>query len=164
MQDRQRHAAHYNPAAMAHAAIDMHTHILPPGWEDWAKRYGVSGWPSCRLHDACNATIYLGDKEFRRIDERSFSPARRIADMDAERIGLQLLSPVPVMLCYWGPPEATDAFARMQNDFIAGVVQKHPGRFAAPRPRPRRPPMTGASSMTMARNRSGRRAAARKFR
>jgi aminocarboxymuconate-semialdehyde decarboxylase len=34
------------------------------------------------------------------------------------------------MLCYWGPPQATDAFARMQNDFIAGVVQRHPDRFA----------------------------------
>ncbi len=115
---------------MAHAAIDIHTHILPPGWEDWAKRYGVSGWPSLKLHDACNATIFLGEKEFRKIDERSFAPARRIADMGAERIGLQLLSPVPVMLCYWGSPEATDAFARMQNDFIAGVVREHPGRFA----------------------------------
>jgi len=115
---------------VTHAAIDIHTHILPPGWDDWARRFGVSGWPSCRLHDACNATIYLGEKEFRRVDERSFLPARRIADMEAERIGLQLISPVPVMLCYWGPPQATDAFARMQNDFIAGVVQRHPDRFA----------------------------------
>jgi aminocarboxymuconate-semialdehyde decarboxylase len=115
---------------MPHAAIDIHTHILPPGWEDWARRYGVSGWPSLKLDDPCNATIYLGEKEFRRIDERSFSPARRIADMDAERVGLQLISPVPVMFCYWGPAAATDAFARMQNDFIAGVVQQHPGRFA----------------------------------
>lgn len=114
---------------MPHPTIDIHTHILPPGWDDWAKRYGVSGWPSCRLHDACNATIYLGEKEFRKIDERSYSPARRIADMDAESIGLQMISPVPVMLCYWGAAGATDAFARMQNDFIAGVVQKHPGRF-----------------------------------
>lgn len=89
----------------------------------------MSGWPSCRLHDACNATLYLGEKEFRKLDERSYSPARRIADMDAESIGLQMISPVPVMLCYWGAAEATDAFARMQNDFIAGVVQRHPGRF-----------------------------------
>ena len=115
---------------MSHAAIDIHTHILPPGWEDWARRYGVSGWPSLKLHDPCNATIYLGEKEYRRIDERSFSPARRIADMDAERVALQLISPVPVMFCYWGPAAATDAFARMQNDFIAEVVHKHPGRFA----------------------------------
>jgi hypothetical protein len=34
---------------MSHAAIDIHTHILPPGWEDWARRYGVSGWPSLKL-------------------------------------------------------------------------------------------------------------------
>lgn len=115
---------------MPHAAIDIHTHILPPGWDDWARRYGVSGWPSFKLNDPCNATIYLGEKEFRRIDERSFAPARRIADMAAERIGMQLISPVPVMLCYWGPAEATDAFARMQNNFIASVVQEHPRRFA----------------------------------
>lgn len=114
---------------MTHAAIDIHTHILPPGWDDWAQRFGVQGWPSCRLHDGCNATIYLGEKEFRRVDERAFLPARRIADMQAERIGLQMISPVPVMLCYWGPPQATDAFARMQNDFIAGVVREHPDRF-----------------------------------
>jgi len=114
---------------VTHAAIDIHTHILPPSWDDWAQRFGVSGWPSCKLHDACNATIYLGEKAFRKVDERSFQPARRIADMDAERIGLQMISPVPVMLCYWGPAQATDAFARMQNDFIAGVVQKHPARF-----------------------------------
>lgn len=55
---------------MTHAAIDIHTHILPPGWDDWAQRFGVTGWPACRLHDACNATIYLGEKEFRRVDER----------------------------------------------------------------------------------------------
>ena len=77
---------------MAHAAIDMHTHILPPGWEDWAGRYGVSGWPSLKLHDPCNATIYLGEKEYRRIDERSFSPARRIADTVRQ---LQAVSSVP---------------------------------------------------------------------
>jgi hypothetical protein len=28
---------------MPHAAIDIHAHVLPPGWEDWAARYGVSG-------------------------------------------------------------------------------------------------------------------------
>ena len=27
---------------MTHAAIDIHTHILPPSWDDWAQRFGVS--------------------------------------------------------------------------------------------------------------------------
>src|SRR3546814_20759340 len=49
--------------------------------------------------------------------------------MDAEGISRQLLSPVPIMLCYWGPAEATAAFASMQNAFIAEVVAQHPERF-----------------------------------
>lgn len=110
-------------------AIDVHTHILPPGWEDFAGRFGVSGWPSLRLHNSCEATIMLGEREFRKVTDQCFAPVRRIADMDIEKVGKQLLSPVPITLCYWGPAEATAAFARVQNDFIADVVARHPGRF-----------------------------------
>jgi aminocarboxymuconate-semialdehyde decarboxylase len=115
----------------AHAAIDVHTHILPPGWEDYGARFGVGDWPSLMMHDACSATIMLGAREFRKITEQTFAPARRIADMNATRIGRQLISPVPIMMCYWGPAEATAAFARMQNDFIAQCVERHPDSFLA---------------------------------
>lgn len=112
-----------------HQAIDIHTHILPPGWEDYAARYGVQGFPSLRLDDACNATILLGAKEFRRVTDQCFAPLKRIEDMDRESVGRQLLSPVPITLCYWAPAEATAAFASMQNEYIASVVAKHPQRF-----------------------------------
>jgi hypothetical protein len=26
-------------------AIDLHTHLIPPGWEDWAVRFGGERWP-----------------------------------------------------------------------------------------------------------------------
>lgn len=109
--------------------IDVHTHIIPPGWEDFAARFGVADWPSLRRHDNCQATIMLGEREFRRVTDQCYAPLRRIADMEGEQIGKQLVSPVPVMLCYWGPAEATAAFARMQNDFIADVVARYPQRF-----------------------------------
>src|SRR3546814_8030270 len=70
-----------------------------------------------------------GDRAFRNVTDQCFAPVRRIADMDAEGISRQLLSPVPIMLCYWGPAEATAAFASMQNAFIAEVVAQHPERF-----------------------------------
>jgi aminocarboxymuconate-semialdehyde decarboxylase len=112
-----------------HNAIDVHTHILPPAWEDYGARFGVADWPSLAMHDSCNATIMLGAKEFRKVTDQCFAPARRIADMDATRIGRQLISPIPIMMCYWGPVEATAAFARMQNDYIAQCVERHPERF-----------------------------------
>lgn len=117
------------PVTEAHRSIDIHTHIMAPGWEDFGARVGIDDWPSVRRHDTCNATIMLGSREFRRVTDQCFVPERRIVDMDQERIGRQLLSPIPITLCYWGPAETTDAFARMQNDFIAAAVAKHPQRF-----------------------------------
>lgn len=110
-------------------AIDIHTHVMPPGWEDFAARFGIAGWPWIKKHSSCSAVIMLGDREFRRVTDQCFAPVRRLADMDRDRIGRQLLSPIPVLFCYWGPPEATAEFARRQNDYIAETVSAHPRRF-----------------------------------
>lgn len=115
----------------AHRAVDIHTHIMAPGWEDYGARFGIPDWPSVRMHDSCNATIMLGEREFRKVTDQCFSPLRRLADMDRERVGRQLISPIPITMCYWGPAEGTAAFARMQNDFIAEAVARHPERFIA---------------------------------
>ncbi|HET7597480.1 MAG TPA: amidohydrolase family protein [Burkholderiales bacterium] len=112
-------------------AIDVHTHIMPPDWEDFAARFGIAGWPWVQKHSACSAAIMLGDREFRRVTDQCFAPVRRIADMDQDRIARQLLSPIPVLFCYWGSAEATAAFAQRQNDFIAETVSAHPHRFIA---------------------------------
>jgi aminocarboxymuconate-semialdehyde decarboxylase len=111
--------------------IDVHTHIMPPGWEDFASRFGIAGWPWVRRHSSCSATIMLGEREFRHVTAQCFAPLRRTADMDCEGIGKQLLSPIPVLFCYWGSPQATADFARMQNDFIAQTVATQPDRFLA---------------------------------
>src|SRR4029079_13824837 len=84
----------------ASTAIDVHTHIIPPGWEDFAGRFGVAGWPSLRRHSNCEATIMLGEREFRKVTDQCFTPVRRIGDMDTEQVAKQLISPVPIMLCY----------------------------------------------------------------
>jgi aminocarboxymuconate-semialdehyde decarboxylase len=112
-------------------ALDVHTHIMPPRWEDLASRFGIPGWPWVKQHSSCSAVVMLGDREFRHVTDQCFSPVRRIADMETEGIGRQLLSPIPVLFCYWGSPEATAEFARVQNDFIAATVAKYPDRFLA---------------------------------
>jgi aminocarboxymuconate-semialdehyde decarboxylase len=111
--------------------IDVHTHIMPPRWEDFASRFGIAGWPWVKQHSTCSATIMLGEREFRHVTSRCFAPVRRIADMDSEGIGRQLLSPIPVLFCYWGSPQATAEFAHVQNDYIAQTVAAQPDRFLA---------------------------------
>jgi aminocarboxymuconate-semialdehyde decarboxylase len=109
--------------------IDVHTHIVPEGWQDWAARFGGDRWPSLVRHDACRATIMTGVQFFRDIDDRSWSPERRLQDMDRLGIDRQALSPPPVMFCYWADARANQAFARLQNDNVAAVVARHPTRF-----------------------------------
>jgi len=109
--------------------IDLHTHVVPEGWEDWAARFGGAPWPRLVRKDACRATIMTGDTFFRDIDDRSWSPARRIEDMDRLGIDRQALSPPPVMFCYWADARANAAFARLQNENVAAVAARHPARF-----------------------------------
>jgi len=66
--------------------IDLHTHVVPPRWEDFAARYGGGKWPRLEMKDSCHATIMTGSQFFRAIDDRSWSPERRIEDMD--RLGI----------------------------------------------------------------------------
>jgi aminocarboxymuconate-semialdehyde decarboxylase len=99
--------------------VDLHTHVVPPRWDDWAARFGGGKWPRLVAKDACHATIMTGDQFFRDIDDRSWEPARRLEDMDRLGIDVQVLSPPPVMFCYWaeakvrrhghGPPSRSRA-------------------------------------------------------
>ena len=110
-------------------AIDVHTHLIPPGWEDWATKFGGERWPRLVEHDACRATIMTGEQFFRDVDDRSWNPERRLEDMDRLGIAMQALSPPPVMFCYWADAGAAEAFARMQNENVAAVTARHPARF-----------------------------------
>jgi aminocarboxymuconate-semialdehyde decarboxylase len=110
--------------------IDMHTHFVPRDLPDWAERHGPGRWPRLLPQDDGGVRMLLGDAPFQPLDERFWSPARRIADMDRLGIDMQVLSPIPVMTCYWAEAKANQAFARLLNESIAAVVAAHPARFA----------------------------------
>jgi aminocarboxymuconate-semialdehyde decarboxylase len=111
-------------------SIDVHTHILPAGWEDYAARFGGDRWPRL-VGDPTSARcqLYVGAAFNRNLGPESFDPIRRIVDMDARGIGRQLLSPAPPLFCYWAPGSAAAEWCRMVNDTIAEAVSRHPDRF-----------------------------------
>ena len=79
-------------------AIDIHTHVLPPKWQDWGEKYGGERWVRLENLDAGSANMMIGDRVFRKVSDQCWSPERRMEDMDALGIDIQVISPVPVML------------------------------------------------------------------
>lgn len=110
-------------------AIDVHTHILPPRWEDLAARFGGSRWPRLVREAGGGCSLYLGETFNRTLTPSALDPAARLADMDRLGIERQVLSPPPPLFCYWADGAAAAEFCRIQNDAIAAAVAAHPARF-----------------------------------
>ncbi len=111
-------------------AIDVHTHILPSGWEDFAARFGGDRWPRLVGNPtAARCQLFIGQTLNRNLGPESFDPARRLEDMDRRGIARQVLSPAPPLFCYWAPGPAAAEWCRMVNDAIGDTVSRHPHRF-----------------------------------
>jgi aminocarboxymuconate-semialdehyde decarboxylase len=108
--------------------IDFHTHYLTRAAEGFAAP--SPSWPRLEVgEDGCGRLTRNG-VAFRDVDARNWDADRRIADMDAAEIDLQVLSPLPATFAYDFDAAVTARFARLQNDAIAGVVRARPDRFA----------------------------------
>src|SRR5919198_2893791 len=98
------------------AVVDVHTHFVPHGWPDLG-----DGMPRLRIESERDATIMLGTVEFRRITAHCWDASQRLADMDADGVDVQVLSPTPVFFSYDGPPDKAGRIARVFNDFALEV-------------------------------------------
>ncbi|WP_158914734.1 amidohydrolase family protein [Caulobacter sp. S45] len=110
--------------------IDFHTHIIPPpGTMDWTARFGPGRWPSLTAEPDGMATLRMGDEVVMKIDDRFWSPERRLVDMDKQGVDMQVLSPIPLLSGYLLPAGPNQEIARFLNSFIADVVKAQPDRF-----------------------------------
>ena len=53
----------------------------------------------------------------------------RLADMDAQGVDVQVLSPSPTQYYYWAEPDRARELVRVQNEHIAELCGQHPRRF-----------------------------------
>lgn len=105
--------------------IDVHTHVVPPGWPD----LGAPGDPWLRRESVTEATIMLGDREFRRVSDACWNADTRLADMDADGIDAQVVLPTPVFFGYDREPADGARVAAVFNDLALEIAAQAPDRL-----------------------------------
>ena len=118
---------------MKHPAIDIHTHVEFAGTFDILKkrysedeifnRFVVSA--TGRRSAELNRGIVAGIRDALR------DPRKKIEDMDAQGIGLAVLSSTPFAFFYEVEDDLSVELARFQNDQLSEMVKRYPDRFAA---------------------------------
>jgi aminocarboxymuconate-semialdehyde decarboxylase len=110
--------------------IDIHSHSVPCGWPDLAEETGTTGpWPWLQITSERDALIMIGDSEFRAIDERCWNASVRLADMDADGVDVQVVSPTPVFFSYHRSPAESERIARIFNDLAAEMCAEAPDQL-----------------------------------
>lgn len=99
-----------------HPVVDVHTHLVAKGWPDLAGECGGEGWPWLRMDSERDAMLMLGDAEFRAVGSPCWDIDERLADMDADGIDVQVVSPTPVFFNYDRPADQAVKVARIFND------------------------------------------------
>jgi aminocarboxymuconate-semialdehyde decarboxylase len=108
--------------------IDIHCHFVPQGFPGAPAGAAQQG-PCLRHREDGTATLMMGDKPFRKLDNRSWDVERRLSDMDDDGVSIQGLSPMPELLSYWLEATATQTLCRYVNASTAEIVTRRPDRF-----------------------------------
>ncbi|WP_067903029.1 amidohydrolase family protein [Nocardia vaccinii] len=116
--------------ALPAGLIDVHTHALDPEIPDLNGHF-PGDWPRVTRLDNSRARVTIGDRPYRDVDDRCWSIPRRLADMDADGVAVQVLSPMPATLLHGNDAAGARILAAAQNDFLAELCKQAPGRIQA---------------------------------
>ncbi len=105
-------------------AIDIHTHFVPRGWPELG-----AGQPWLRVDSERDATIMVGSAEFRRVDSTCWDAEARLADMDADGVDIQVVSPTPMFFSYETSSRQAERAARIFNDLALEICAPGGGRL-----------------------------------
>ncbi|OXR41250.1 hypothetical protein B7C42_06648 [Nocardia cerradoensis] len=112
------------------AGVDTHAHYYGLDLTERLPGLRDPRWPTLHRDARDGGSIMLGDRLFRKVRSVLWDIDERIGELDAANIGVQLISPVPVMLAYWADQTVGVACARATNDSIAAAVARSGGRLA----------------------------------
>lgn len=112
------------------AVIDVHAHVILPEVEQ-----AVAGRPGLEAHreldarrNGAESLAVSGRMVGACIDALTRVPVR-LADMDAQGVDVQIVSPSPSHYHYWAEPDLAERVARIANEGTAAHCAQAPGRL-----------------------------------
>lgn len=112
-------------------AIDVHTHMVPARFPDYVGHRVPSGWPSMAPAHACHCHVMIDGAVYRTVSDRCWDVPKRLSDIDALGVALQVVSPMPELLAYWLDIDDATHLAAYLNDQLARMVGDGGGRLVA---------------------------------
>jgi aminocarboxymuconate-semialdehyde decarboxylase len=113
--------------------IDVHAHVVPEAFPAYLGRTVPDPWPSTApapdARGLCHRHVLVGGKHYRTLDERSWSPSRRLADMPPMGLAAQVVSPMPELLSTWLSLTDAQPLIRFLNEHTAALCADSGGRL-----------------------------------
>ena len=95
---------------------------------NWSEKFGYGDFIHLE-HRNCEACMMKGEQIFRVVKENTFDARKRIADMNATDVTIQVLSTIPVLFNYWAKPKDCLVTSRFLNDHMAETITANPSLF-----------------------------------
>ena len=127
--------------------IDVHAHILSEDTIRLLQREAPQVGP--KLSDIGDqfATLEVAGNVYRHFPRGGWDLERRLEDMAAAKVDVQVLSVCPQTFVYRQPAAVAAAFARIQNEQLAQVAKARPDRFLAIATLPMQAPSQAADEL-----------------
>jgi aminocarboxymuconate-semialdehyde decarboxylase len=111
--------------------IDVHAHILTEETIRLLQREAPKVGPKLSEIGEQFATLDVAGNVYRHFPRGGWDLERRLQDMAASKVDVQVLSVCPQTFVYAQPPALAAAFARIQNEQLAKLAKARPDRFLA---------------------------------
>jgi len=144
---------------MAQQTIDVHAHILTEETIRLLQSEAPKVAPKLTDIDDQFGTLDVAGSVYRHFPRGGWDLDRRLKDMAASKVDVQVLSVCPQTFLYAQPPAVAAAFARVQNEQLAKLAKARPDRFLGIATLPMQAPKAAADELRHAMNGLGLRGA-----
>jgi aminocarboxymuconate-semialdehyde decarboxylase len=132
---------------MATQTIDVHAHILSEETIRLLQSEAPKAAPKLSEIDEQFGTLDVGGNVYKHFPRGGWDLERRLQDMAASKVDVQVVSVCPQTFVYAQPPALAAAFARIQNEQMAKLVKARPEHFLAIATLPMQAPKLAADEL-----------------